>query len=153
MFDSATLWTVACQAPLSMGFPRQEYWSGLLFPFPGDLPNTGIKPLLHGQDGSLPLSHQGTPIPYMCIYIYTLYNVNYIYVCVCVCVCVCVYVFFLAQQAIHMLGMSSQKVSASKSTKLLAEFSLSRTVGLEVALMSTLTMGTSPTWQFAYWSV
>ena len=39
-----TLWTVACQAPLSMGFSRQEYWSGLLFPSPGDLPNPGIKP-------------------------------------------------------------------------------------------------------------
>ena len=38
-----TLWTVACQAPLSMGFPRQEYWSGLPFPPPGDLPNPGIE--------------------------------------------------------------------------------------------------------------
>ena len=37
-------WTVALQAPLSMGFPRQEYWSGLPFPSPGDLPNPGIKP-------------------------------------------------------------------------------------------------------------
>ena len=37
-------WTVACQAPLSMGFSRQEYWSGLPFPSPGDLPNPGIKP-------------------------------------------------------------------------------------------------------------
>ena len=40
---SATPWTVACQAPLSMGFSRQEYWSGLLFPSPGDLSNTGIE--------------------------------------------------------------------------------------------------------------
>ena len=40
----ATLWTVAHQAPLSMGFPRQEYWSGLPFPSPGDLPNSGIEP-------------------------------------------------------------------------------------------------------------
>ena len=39
----ATLWTVACQAPLSMGFSRQEYWSGLPFPSPGDLPNPGIE--------------------------------------------------------------------------------------------------------------
>ena len=39
-----TQWTVACQAPLSMGFPRQEYWSGLPFPSPGDLPDPGIKP-------------------------------------------------------------------------------------------------------------
>ena len=37
-------WTVAHQAPLSMGFSRQEYWSGLPFPSPGDLPNPGIKP-------------------------------------------------------------------------------------------------------------
>ena len=45
MSDSvATLWTVAPQAPLSMGFPRQEYWSGLSFPPPGELPNPGIKP-------------------------------------------------------------------------------------------------------------
>ena len=35
---------VAHQAPLSMGFSRQDYWSGLLFPSPGDLPNAGIKP-------------------------------------------------------------------------------------------------------------
>ena len=40
----ATPWTVACQAPLSMGFSRQEYYSGLPFPSPGDLPNPGIKP-------------------------------------------------------------------------------------------------------------
>ena len=40
-----TLWTVACQVPLSVGFPRQEYWSGLPCPLPGDLPDPGIKPL------------------------------------------------------------------------------------------------------------
>ena len=39
-----TPWTVAYQASPSMGFSRQEYWSGLLFPSPGDLPNSGIKP-------------------------------------------------------------------------------------------------------------
>ena len=39
-----TPWTVACQTPLSMGFSRQEYWSGLPFPSPGDLPNPGIQP-------------------------------------------------------------------------------------------------------------
>ena len=37
-------WTIACKAPLSMGFIRQEYWSGLPFPSPGDLPNPGIEP-------------------------------------------------------------------------------------------------------------
>jgi len=40
----ATLWTIACQAPLSMGFTWQEYWSGVPFPTPGDLPSPGIKP-------------------------------------------------------------------------------------------------------------
>ena len=40
----ATLWTVACQAPLSMEFSRHGYWSGLPFPPPGDLPNPGVKP-------------------------------------------------------------------------------------------------------------
>ena len=40
----ATPWTVACQAPLSRGFSRQEYWSGLPFPSPGDLPDPGIEP-------------------------------------------------------------------------------------------------------------
>ena len=62
MWLSATPQTIAHQAPLSMGFSRQEYWSGLPFPSPGDLPDPGIKPrspdcrqiLYH-------LSHQGSP--------------------------------------------------------------------------------------------
>ena len=62
MSDSATLWTVAGQAPLSVGFSRQEYWSGLPFPSPGDLPNSGIKPRsLALQVNSLSLSHLGSP--------------------------------------------------------------------------------------------
>ena len=44
MFDSATPWTVAHQAPPSMRFSRQEYWSGVPLPSPGDLPNPGIEP-------------------------------------------------------------------------------------------------------------
>ena len=43
----ATPWTVAHQAPLSMGFSWQEYWSGLTFPPPGDLPDPGIEPQSH----------------------------------------------------------------------------------------------------------
>jgi len=39
-----TQWIVACQAPLSLGFSRQKYWSGLPFPSPGNLPDSGIKP-------------------------------------------------------------------------------------------------------------
>ena len=41
----ATPWVVACHAPLSMELSRQEYWSGLSFPPPGDLPDPGIKPI------------------------------------------------------------------------------------------------------------
>ena len=41
----ATAQPVACQAPLSMGLPREEYWSGLPFPTPGDLPDPGIEPV------------------------------------------------------------------------------------------------------------
>ena len=56
----STLWTVAQQAPLPMGFSRQEYWSGLPCPTPGDLPDPGIEPasLLSPdwQVGSLPLA-------------------------------------------------------------------------------------------------
>ena len=44
MSDSATPWTVVHQAPPSMGFSRQECWSGLPFPSPGDLPDPGIEP-------------------------------------------------------------------------------------------------------------
>ena len=57
MSDSC-VWTVARQAPPSMGFPRQEYWSGLPFPSPGDLSTQGWNLcLLHWQADSLPLSH------------------------------------------------------------------------------------------------
>ena len=60
-------WTVACQAPLSMGFPKQEYWSGLPFLSPGDLPDSGIESTVKPaspalQVDSLPLSHQGSPV-------------------------------------------------------------------------------------------
>ena len=59
----ATAWTVAHQAPLSMGFSRQEYWSGLPCPCPGDLPNPGSEPQslksAHWQGGSLSLMPPG----------------------------------------------------------------------------------------------
>ena len=60
----ATPWTIAYQAPLSMGFVQKEYWSGLLCPPPGDLPNPGIKPASplspELQVDSLLLSHWGS---------------------------------------------------------------------------------------------
>ena len=56
-----TIWTVACQAPLFMGFSRQEYWSGLPVPSPGDLPDLEIKPAPPAlQADSLPQSQQGS---------------------------------------------------------------------------------------------
>ena len=63
--SSATPRTIAHQASQSMGFPRQEYWSGLPFPPPGHLPDPGIKPVSPAlQADSLPLSHQQSPIKY-----------------------------------------------------------------------------------------
>ena len=60
----ATPWTVACQAPLSMGFSRQEYLSGLPCPPPGDLPNPGIKPRFPAlQADSLPTEPQRNSSP------------------------------------------------------------------------------------------
>ena len=67
--SSVTPWTVACQAPLPMGFSRQEYWSGLPCPLPEDLPEPGIEPVslmslaLAGK--SLPPVPPGKPqVPY-----------------------------------------------------------------------------------------
>ena len=61
-------WTVICQAPLSMGFSRQEYWSGLSFPPPRDLPSSGIKPTSPVspalQADSLPTERSRKPISY-----------------------------------------------------------------------------------------
>ena len=60
---SATLWTVAHQAPLSLGFSKQEYWSGLPCPPPGDLPDPGMEPRSPAlqADPFYHLSHQGSP--------------------------------------------------------------------------------------------
>ena len=58
-----TPWTVVHQAPVSMGFPRQEHWSELPFPFPGDLSNPGIEPASFAlQADSLLLSHERSPV-------------------------------------------------------------------------------------------
>ena len=73
----ATPWTVAYQAPLSMRFSRQGYWSGLPFSSPGDLPNPGIELVFPAlQADALPSEPPGSPI----------------YMCVCVCVCVCIHI-------------------------------------------------------------
>ena len=79
----ATQWTVAHQAPLSMGLSRQEYWSGLHALLQGIFLTQGLNwcllCLLHWQTGSLLLGPPGRP---------------HIYVCVCVCVCVCMCILF-----------------------------------------------------------
>ena len=71
----ATLWAVDLKAPMSMGFSRKEYWSGLPCPSPGDLPNPGVKPASPAcpalQADSLPTEPPGKPY-YMC-YIYAIY--------------------------------------------------------------------------------
>ena len=68
--NSATPWSVACQAPLPMEFSRQEHWSGLPFPTPGDLPNPGIKPGYPAlQADSLRSELPGKRILYVVVYI------------------------------------------------------------------------------------
>ena len=67
-----TPWTVALcnQSPLSMGFPRQEYWSELPFPSPGDLPDPGMEPASPAlQADSLLLSHQGSLLNHHIVYL------------------------------------------------------------------------------------
>ena len=62
MSDFVTPWIVACQAPMSIEFSRQEYWSGLPFPSPGDLPNPGTEPRSPAlQAASLPSEPRGKP--------------------------------------------------------------------------------------------
>ena len=66
-----TPWTVAHQAPLYKGFPRQQYWSGLPFPTPGDFLNPGTElPSPVFQAGSLTLSHQGSLHTMILLYSY-----------------------------------------------------------------------------------
>ena len=82
-----TSWTVAHQAPPSMGFSRQEYWSGLPFPSPGDLPDPGIEsrsPTLRAD--SLPSKPPGNP--YMCVCVCV-----YIYMCIYICLNIYMYIY------------------------------------------------------------
>ena len=91
-----TLWTVANQAPLSTGFSKQEYWSGLPCPPPGDLPNPGTEPMSPAlQVDSLLLSYWESPI-------YVLY-IHTVYICVCVCVCVMQYYSVIKRMKISYL--------------------------------------------------
>ena len=79
----ATPWTTARQSSLSVGFSRQEYWSGLPSPPPEDLPNPRIEPVSSAspalQADSLPLSHQGSPLTVHTMYVFP--HVNGITIC------------------------------------------------------------------------
>ena len=67
-------WTIVYQSPLSMGLPRQEYWSDLPFPSPGDLPDPGTEPMSSAwQVDSLTLSHLGSPYIYIHTHIKSIY--------------------------------------------------------------------------------
>ena len=71
-----TPWTVACQAPLSMRFPQQNYWSELPFPSPGDLSDPGIEPRSPAlQEDSLPLARSIRAIKYLLLK--HIYNFNF----------------------------------------------------------------------------
>ena len=78
------------QARPSIGFPKKEYWKGLPFPSPGDVPNAGIEPMSLVSSalraGSLPTEPPGKPI----------------YIRVCVCVCVCVYTSMIREVRVHL---------------------------------------------------
>ena len=79
----ATPWTVACKAPLSMGFPKQEYWSGLSCPPPAYLSNPGIEPLSPALAGRFFTTEPpGKPLQNQQMLCITALSV-----CVCVCVC------------------------------------------------------------------
>ena len=81
----ATQWTVAHQAPLSMGFSRQEYWSGLPFPPPGELPYPGTEPMSPALAGGI-LYHWATREAHGCV-------------------CVCAYIYIYACAHTHMLKL------------------------------------------------
>ena len=109
-----TPWTVACQVPLSMQFPRHKYWSRLPCLPPGNFPDRGIKPAslmsptLSGR--FFAISTHGKPIY---THIHALYVYIYIYICSCIylfmfCVCVCVCVYRLPySELIHSSLLSS----------------------------------------------
>ena len=75
----ATLWTIARQSPLSMEFSKQEYWSGLPFPIPGDLPDLGVKPMSLALAGEFFTTEpSGKPIKFLEVFkvIFILYVCN-----------------------------------------------------------------------------
>ena len=94
----ATPWTIAHQAPPSMGFSRQEGWSGLPCPSPGDLPNPGIEPGSPTCRQFLyQLSHQGSPVLTWCL----VYLRNHIQLLWSVLLWASQYLVFISKQVNH----------------------------------------------------
>ena len=92
-----TLWTVAFQAPLSMGFSRQEYWCGLLCLPPGDLPDLGMEPM-------------SACISCISGRYFTHWTTWEAHVLVCVCVCVCIiYIYYIYLPQTGMVLMTKYK--------------------------------------------
>ena len=89
-----TIWTVAFQAPLLMGFSQQEYWSGLPFPTPGDLLNPEIKPTSLAS-------------PALAGEFFITVPPGKTYMCVCVYVCVCMYVCMYVYTYIYIYAAKS----------------------------------------------
>ena len=103
----AALWTVAHQAPLSMGFSRQEYWRGLPCPPPGDLPNPGIEPTSPALLGGFYITSTTWEAP-ICVHIHT-YIYIYIYE-------IYRYIYEIHIYEIYYPGRFSQDVSLLKGT-------------------------------------
>ena len=91
MSDSATPWIAACQPPLSVGISRQEYWTGLPFPSPGDLPTQGLNPgFLSCKQILYCLSHQGKISSQNCFHCITHITICCIFILIQFSVQVCV---------------------------------------------------------------
>ena len=111
----ATPWTIARQAPLSLGFSRQEYWSELPFPSPGDLPDPGIKPGSSALAGGFFTTE---PVTCMCIHIWLdTYKCTYTYICVYIWhkhmfICVHIYVWQMIKLCYFLWFFRSKSLSA-----------------------------------------
>ena len=95
----ATPWTVACQAPLYMGFPRQEYWSGLPFSTLGDLSDPGIEPISYGLISYI--SYNGRCLYHLATWEAHITKEAQVYMCVCMYVCVYIYIYIYIYTHTH----------------------------------------------------
>ena len=94
----STDWIATCQAPLSMEFSRQEYWSGLACPPSGDLPNPGIEPMslmssaLAGRFFTIGTTWKARHYPEIALIDFWIFQILYIYLCIHVNACTCLHI-------------------------------------------------------------